>query len=261
MKEIILKIKNRLKKDSKLYYGFILGIVALASFTVSAAILVAADKVSLSSSKTDKDNVQDALDELYDMSAVCITCSAGTYADNELKQCVLCTAGTYSTGMANACSSCPDGYTSDQAATGSDKCYIETTSGKYIANANDTIETDCPAGSYCLSRKVYYGSTGGATICPDGYTSDVGADDITKCYIQTNAGKYIKTARDNTETTCAAGYYCPSTKVYYGNTGQINTCGSNKTSSAGASQASQCYSVKTPYNYTKSNNGRYNNRL
>lgn len=244
MKTLIKKINNK-----KFYYGFILGVALCISFTVSAAILVAANEVSLSSSKTSKTNVQDALDELYDKASVCITCSAGTYADNVLKQCILCTAGTYSTGNATSCSLCPTGYTSDQAATGVDQCYIETTAGKYIKNANDSEETNCTSGSYCPSTKVYYGTTGGNITCPDGYTSDESADSESKCYIETTAGKYIATAKSTTQSTCTAGFYCPSAKVYYGNTGQINACGSGKTSSSGSSSYSNCYSPS--YTYTK----------
>lgn len=53
--------------------GFIIGVVFTATTCVSAAILVSSSDVSLSSTKTDKTNVQEALNELYDKVNTCET--------------------------------------------------------------------------------------------------------------------------------------------------------------------------------------------
>ena len=82
-----------------------------------------------------------------------------------------CVAGRYLSAKAdgNDCLLCPDGYTSDGGETvGAEKsCYIQTTPGKYIATANSSTQTTCPAGKYCPSTKIYYGSTGGMLDCPN----------------------------------------------------------------------------------------------
>lgn len=51
-------------------FGFVIGFMMATTISVSAAVLVEAKLVSLSSSKTSHDNVQDALDELYDKSNI-----------------------------------------------------------------------------------------------------------------------------------------------------------------------------------------------
>lgn len=48
-------------------FPFFLGIVVSLTVTVSAAILVPASSVSISSSKTDKTTLQDSLNELYEL--------------------------------------------------------------------------------------------------------------------------------------------------------------------------------------------------
>ena len=245
MIDLIKRIKNKIKNDQKLYYGVLIGMVLGVSFTVSAAILVAAKDVSLTSEKTDKGNVQDALDELYNLANSCITCSAGTYADNVSKQCIICTAGTYSEGNANTCTSCPNGYTSIEAATGEDKCYIDVEAGKWLSVAKDSTLESCPSGYYCPGAKVYYGNVGGKIECPSGYTSGAGATKEGDCYITTTAGKWIASANATTQTTCPAGSYCPSTNVYYGNTGGKESCPTNYTSVAGATKVGDCYITTT----------------
>jgi len=49
-------------------FSFILGAILVVTLGVSAAILVLpASSIGFNSNKTDKDNVKDAVDELYDM--------------------------------------------------------------------------------------------------------------------------------------------------------------------------------------------------
>ena len=224
-------------KISNIYF-LILGLLIFGTVSVSAAILLQPDEVSFISDKTSETTVKGALDELYELTKgecpvghICTTCGVGTYANQSTMQCI----------------TCPSGYTSVSGAGKISDCYLYTTSGKYIATANSTVETDCPVGSYCSSTKVYYGSTGGKANCPSGYTSAIGASRENQCYIQTTAGYYIKTAKTKTQTICPANSYCPSSIVYYGNTGTINTCPTGKVSEKGSSSESDCNYKTTTY--------------
>ena len=227
-------------KISNIYY-LILGLLIFGTVSVSAAILLQPDEVSFISDKTSETTVKGALDELYELTKgecpvghICTTCGVGTYANQETGE----------------CTACPNGYTSDSGSGKITDCYIETTAGKYIANANDSIQTTCPVGSYCPSTKIKYGSTGNIVTCPEGYTSAAGATSENQCYIQTTAGKWLSVAKGTTQETCPSGSYCVSTKVYYGNTGGKAICPSIYTSSAsGSSSASNCYLTTMAGNY------------
>lgn len=61
-----MKIKEWFKSKKVSMFTIITSAVLFSAITVGAATLIAANEVSLSSSKTSKTNVQDALDELYD---------------------------------------------------------------------------------------------------------------------------------------------------------------------------------------------------
>ncbi|MBQ8686217.1 MAG: InlB B-repeat-containing protein, partial [Alphaproteobacteria bacterium] len=97
---------------------------------------------------------------------------AAGYTCPTTKNYTSCSAGYYrvKSGSYYTCTACPSGYTSAGGSTvytaASGACYIQTTAGKYIATANSTTQTTCPAGKYCPSTKVYYGSTGGIYDCP-----------------------------------------------------------------------------------------------
>ena len=152
------------------------------------------------------------------------TCSAGQYLN--ITKCETCPAGSYCPGgtrtydgATHLLRTCPTGYTS---ATGQDEqsdCYILTTAGKYVANANDSTQTTCAENNYCPGgTKVYYGSTGGMSACPDpnthkpsslpgtdyvfddnrtayAYWINVGLSDINRCAavfgFTTNAGNVV----------------------------------------------------------------------
>ena len=172
-----------------------------------------------------------------------------------------CPAGTYSTLLSNECKSCPTGYTSDKNSFAQSSCYIKTTAGKYIATANSSTQTTCEAGYKCPSSTINYGKTGSKTqcsagtyapagsstcsSCPSGYTSAAGATAESECYVQTTAGKYIATAKSSTQTSCSSGYYCPTTKIYYGSTGGRTMCPSGYYCPSGSSGVSKC-----PQGYT-----------
>ena len=83
--------------------------------------------------------------------------------------CAICTGATYSAGgIATSCSTCPTIYTSDTTSgkTKDTECKVKTDAGKYIAAANDSTQTTCPAKNYCPSASVAYGSANSPTACP-----------------------------------------------------------------------------------------------
>ena len=179
-----------------------------------------------------------------------------------------CTGATYCSGGVQ--SNCPANYTANTTAgkTAATSCQITTTAGQYIKTVNDTTQTQCPAGSFCPSTTVNYGSTGGITACSSGtsskYTSSAaGADKVGKCYLTLTAGKQVASAGAGA-SDCSAGNYCTSTADIYYNTdggtatytgtqcvaGSYSTagasactaCGAGKTSTAGATSSSACTS-------------------
>ncbi len=97
----------------------------------------------------------------------------------------------------------------------------------------------CPAGTYStlLSNEC--------KSCPTGYTSDKNSFAQSSCYIKTKAGKYIATANSSTQTTCEAGYKCPSSTINYGKTGSKTQCSAGTYASAGSSTCSSCPSGYT----------------
>ncbi len=134
-------------------------------------------------------------------------------------------------------------------------CTTCSSAGTFADNANKTCST-CSVGTYSL------GNVSKCTSCPSGYTSTAGAKSQSECYVQTTAGKYIATAKSGTQTSCPAGYYCPSTKINYGNTGGSIQCPKNTYSTGGASSCTSCPSgyessagssscKKSTYTYTK----------
>lgn len=63
----MLRIKKWFYKNKSYIIIFFIGGIFFSTISVSAAIMIAAKEVSLSTSKTSKTNVQDSLDELYDL--------------------------------------------------------------------------------------------------------------------------------------------------------------------------------------------------
>jgi hypothetical protein len=149
-----------------------------------------------------------------------LTCGAGQYVPWYGAPCTPCAAGSYSAtvsfnvklGDSTTCTACPKNY--DDGATGTtslSECTLVTTAGTYIATANATTATKCPAGYTCPSATVKYGQTSQPVICPADYycpawsnvplscaennestpNSDVGSDDATDCYAICPAGQHI----------------------------------------------------------------------
>ena len=115
---------------------------------------------------------------------------------------------------------------SDAGASKQSQCFAKTSPGKYI-KATGTSETTCPAGDYCLgSTTVYYGSAGGNTDCPSGYTNGTTGYSLeSQCLMSVAGGKYVATAKESVASgTCEAGYAKPTHTVNYGGTSSCNKC-------------------------------------
>ena len=96
---------------------------------------------------------------------------AGSYVNGQT--CSQCTGATYSAGgTVTSCATCPSIYTSNTTAGKSlaTQCQVKTTGGYYIANAQDSTQTQCGQKFYCPSETVNYGSTNSPTACPDAAT-------------------------------------------------------------------------------------------
>ncbi|MBP3316430.1 MAG: InlB B-repeat-containing protein [Alphaproteobacteria bacterium] len=180
---------------------------------------------------------------------------AAGYVCNDIKQYSSCNTGYYMTynGVANttprvgnACTACQSGCT---CANNVMTCEIAVTCSKgyYIAAGATTCSTQCESGYYCPGGTYTISGAGatsimGRTGCPSGYgSSAAGSNEDYDCYLTTTPGKYIATANSSTQSTCEAGYYCPSDTVYYGSTGTRTSCGTGYTSAAGSDEASDCY--------------------
>ncbi|MDO5012598.1 MAG: hypothetical protein Q4E56_03755, partial [Pseudomonadota bacterium] len=83
------------------------------------------------------------------------------------------------------------------------------------------------ACSACTGATYYGGGTAtSCTACPSIYTSNTTAakSKVEQCEVKTTGGYYIKAAKDDTQTPCDGGYYCPSTTVAYGSTSTQTAC-------------------------------------
>ena len=85
---------------------------------------------------------------------------------------VQCTGATYAAAGAAQCTSCPSPYTYDTSAgkTKAEQCTVQTSepdnnTGWYIKDAKGG-RVSCPAGYYCPSTIVAYGSTNSPVACP-----------------------------------------------------------------------------------------------
>ncbi len=189
--------------------------------------------------------------------SACYTYSTlGTYAHN-CQPLEPCAEGNYCVGgekvycgNTGGLTKCPGVYTHTDG-TGKtliSQCYVDTSPGTYIANDYDLNQTTCPAGYYCPTAKLYYGQHNTYKSCTADTTvytqSRAGSDEMSDCYLTTNDGQYIETANSKTISNCEAGYYCPSTDVHYGETGNRLSCattaGIYTSSPAGSGSISAC---------------------
>ncbi len=181
------------------------------------------------------------------ISSCYLTTTAGKYVKTANTAQTDCISGYYCSGgttvyygETGGITGCPSGYgSSDAGSSVISKCYLTTSSGKYVANAN-TTQTNCTAGNYCPGgTKIYYGNIGGINSCPTNYgSSAASSNEESDCYLTTTAGKYVSTAKA-AQVNCEANYYCSGgTTVYYGKTGGRASCSTGYHSSAGASSCS-----------------------
>lgn len=192
--------------------------------------------------------------------ATCTTCPAGTYCPAAATTATKCPNWTYapSSGMAS-CTACPTltsgwskanstgtGWTSYTSCVQISPTPAGCASGnvKQTAASNGATTWAASVVNTALSAEPGYRVNGascsictGATYsaggtatscsaCPTIYTSDTtsGKTKDTECKVKTDAGKYIKTAKDSVQTTCPIQTYCPSASVAYGSANSPTAC-------------------------------------
>ena len=190
----------------------------------------------------------------------CTICPAGSYCPASATTTTKCANWTYApnSGMAS-CTACPaltSGWTKANSTgtgwTSHTSCVQISPTPAGCASGNNqqtaasdgattwtllTINTALIAkpgyrvnGTSCaICTGATYSAGGIATscsTCPTIYTSDTtsGKTKDTECKVKTDAGKYIKTANDSTQTTCPAKNYCPSASVAYGSANSPTAC-------------------------------------
>lgn len=192
--------------------------------------------------------------------ATCTTCPAGTYCPAAATTATKCPNWTYapSSGMAS-CTACPaltsgwskadstgTGWTSYTSCVQISPTPAGCASGnvKQTATSNGATTWTTSVVNTALSAEPGYRVSGtscsictGATYsaggtatscstCPTIYQSDTtsGKTKDTECKVKTDAGKYIKTAKDSVQTTCPIQTYCPSESVAYGSANSPTAC-------------------------------------
>lgn len=192
--------------------------------------------------------------------ATCTTCPAGTYCPAAATTATKCPNWTYapSSGMAS-CTACPaltsgwskanstgTGWTSHTScvqvgptpagcASGNVKQTAAsngaTTWAASVVNtalsANPGYRVNGASCSICTGATYSAGGTAtSCSTCPTIYQSDTtsGKTKDTECKVKTDAGKYIKTAKDSVQTTCPIQKYCPSASVAYGSANSPTAC-------------------------------------
>ena len=182
----------------------------------------------------------------------CSNITAGCYGTSASTACpAVCGTNQYSNAGAASCSSCPTDYknsgTEAASHAGSASCIITVSGGYYIGTAGDNSSNwdKCAGGTYKAQHTVKYGDISSCATCSAGYycpagastmsacsalggglyvNSVAGSDAAGDCYFKTTGGKYLANATDTAQTTCEARYYCPTTTLYYPNTGGRNSC-------------------------------------
>ena len=158
---------------------------------------------------------------------------------------------TISPSSGNSCNLCPAGYECAGGNVCPNSSAISCDAGTYI-KANTTTCTACPAGSYCPGITGSGGSTAsdrGITKCPSGYQdgTDTGSKLESDCVMKVEAGKYVKTAKGSSASTCASGTYKGAHTVNYGQTSTCVSCPNNYPGSvAGAESIVSCYATCQP---------------
>ncbi len=163
--------------------------------------------------------------------------SAGSYvASKKDEESKVCPNGFYNEahsltyGETSKCKTCPEGYRDGATVsnkTAKNKCLRNVSGGYYVANANATKNTVCPNGYYKDKHGVTYGSTSSCSQCPQGYRdgkSVLSKSSKSSCTRIVDAGYYLASANDTTNTLCANGKYKGTHNVTYGKTSTCNNC-------------------------------------
>jgi hypothetical protein len=98
---------------------------------------------------------------------------------------------------------------------------------------------------------VNFGSTSSCTQCPAGYRNGGAATEQGNCQRTVAAGKYIKTAKDTTDTACANGYYKGEHTVNFGSTSTCTQCPAGYRNGTGTTKESNCQRTVAAGKYLK----------
>lgn len=201
----------------------------------------------------------------YVNGTACSACPAGKYCTGGTAAATACAVGSYSTGTASACTVCGAGKTTSgtgtTAASSCTSCAGITGLATWATpswSAN-SVSNLCTVAT-CAANNYKNGNA--CPTCASGtdskYTkSAAGTTSVNSCYLTTDAGKYVATAKAG-QVSCPANSYCVGGTTIYYNTGTTTggsaTCasgtGSKYTlSAAGASKVGQCYLTTTAGNY------------
>ncbi len=151
------------------------------------------------------------------------TCPAGQSVPYYGATCTPCAAGTYGSDQptiqylnGSACTSCPTNY--DDGGTGLtsiSQCAWQTNGGTYVATANSTTATNCPANFYCPSTLIYYGLTGSMLECP-GAPAGSSTSDACAVYLNAGTGASVR-LHGSRQTTPSLNILMNNGTRYYGN--------------------------------------------
>jgi hypothetical protein len=151
------------------------------------------------------------------------TCPAGQNIPYYGAVCTPCPTGTYGSDhptnwnlSGGSCTSCPSNY--DDGGIGLiaiSQCKWATTGGTYVATANATTATNCPAGYYCPSETIQWGNTGSRLECPNSPAGSSTADACT-IYVKSPNGKNVR-LHGSKQTSPTFNVITSDGTRYYGN--------------------------------------------
>lgn len=203
---------------------------------------------------------------------ICTICPAGYYCEKNSSTKTPCPDNTKTSlpgaTSASGCDVMNCGiFTTESECANAPSCYLITKSDDDTTcfdKGNDSCENsilckNCEAGYYCVQgaenicEKGYYcpANSSQHIACPDGHTSDSGADSKDDCYIDceaynilTEEKKRFCTAapgcqwKNNKCQICESGYYCPTNS-------EGKKCPLNAQSVSGATAKKDCYIDKS----------------
>lgn len=139
----------------------------------------AKDNVAEYTNGAEVNNLTDVNGATVNLYAVWNPCAKGYYNNTEDPNkfsCEKCGVGTYSDAVGSAtCKNCPGDYTSDAGSTAVSNCYIDVVDGKYIAEKNSSVQTNCAAGTFKAAHRVKYGEVSSCQNCATCKTNTEGS--------------------------------------------------------------------------------------